>query len=99
MGLLRALERFDPERGVPVWGYAVLFPSGARFVRLNEEERHCTGEVDRQQCVTRTEAIHPATASVRVGVAVPHTPEFLDDGRASAEDRAEPIFGLSADSV
>ncbi len=53
MGLLRALERFDPERGVPVWGYAVLFPSGARFVRPNEEERHCTGEVDRQQCVTR----------------------------------------------
>src|ERR1700727_2131063 len=39
VGLLRALERFDPERGVPFWGYAVWWVRQAMQQVVSELSR------------------------------------------------------------
>src|SRR3954464_49383 len=85
VGLLRALERFDPERGIPFWGYATFWVRQAMQQLVAELTRPVVLSDRALRHLARLKQAHPE--------GLPH--QGREPGRAELARRS----GLSLDQV
>lgn len=108
VGLLRALERFDPERGVPFWGYATWWVRQAmqqlvaeltRPVVLSDRAlRHLARLKQAHRDSVRHDGREPTRAELasRTGLALAQVDDLLATERAP-RSLQEPIHGADDD--
>jgi RNA polymerase primary sigma factor len=85
VGLLRALERYDPERGVPFWGYATFWVRQAMQQLVAE--------------LTRPVVLSDRALRQLARVKDAHRNAMVDTGREPSRDELVARSGLSADQV
>jgi RNA polymerase primary sigma factor len=85
VGLLRALERFDPERGVPFWGYATWW--------VRQAMQQLVAELTGPTVLSDRALRHLARLKQA------HAEAFRDTGRRPTRDELAARSGLAVDQV
>jgi RNA polymerase sigma factor (sigma-70 family) len=98
VGLLRALERYEPERGVPFWGYAMWWVRQAMQQVVSELSRpivlsdRALRQLARiKEAQRRLEQEHAQEASCSELAALAGVPRVQVESLLSAERRARPL--------
>jgi RNA polymerase sigma factor (sigma-70 family) len=110
VGLLRALERFDPDRGVPFWGYAAwwvrqamqqLVSELSRPMVLSDRALRRLARInDAQRRFEQTHRRSPSSAEVAQIVGLPRSHvESLQCTERSARGLDEPLGGEAGDGT